>query len=315
MILSHWKLKLKAMDNVDCPLPTDLFPWSEVQEPSVQVGLRVEQTHPPVPALAPPKHLSLLFPSLLNFIFCLLFILHISLLFYSLPPLLILFHPDRHWFESNFDGIPSAALTMRTVKWRRTTTGHGWLQGQLWSLIVSWLSTIVYSPIPPEQLSCIFWFPQTNYISWDHYETAKKYTQSLVFIEFLTISGSFDFDPAAHWPCVNCLCRAESRKVWAGEWMPRNRIMTSREEGEASRREILGVLARKGFQGAESTNFYHGRLKYFLPHLKPRITWPSKASPRGPGAPSWVTASELQVRRFFTQTSELWIPSRRPAAI
>ena len=73
--------------------------------------------------------------------------------------------------------------------------------------------------------------------------------------------------------------------------------MASREEREASRREILGVLARKGFQGAESTNFYHGRLKYFLPHLKPRITWASKAAPRGAGGPSWVTASELQVTK------------------
>ena len=98
--------------------------------------------------------------------------------------------------------------------------------------------------------------------------------------------------------CVNCLRSAESRKVWAPERIPWKRKMASREEKEASRREILGVLAQKGFQGAESTNIYHGRLKYFLPHLKPRITWASKAAPRGPGGASWITASELQVIRF-----------------
>ena len=78
--------------------------------------------------------------------------------------------------------------------------------------------------------------------------------------------------------------------------------MDSREEREASRREVLGLLARKGFQDPENSNFYHGRLKYFLPHLKPKVTWASKAAPRGSGGASWITASELQViffRRFF----------------
>ena len=136
-----------------------------------------------------------------------------------------------------------------------------------------------------------------------------KYTQSLDFIRLIPwpFLDHLILTPAP-WPCVNCLCRPESRKVWALEWMPWNQIMASREEREASRREILGVLARKGFQVAESTNFYHGRLKYFLPHLKPRITLASKAAPRGPGGPSWVTASELQVnkRSSIPQTSKFF---------
>ena len=136
-----------------------------------------------------------------------------------------------------------------------------------------------------------------------------KYTQSLDFIKLIPwpFLDHLILTPAP-WPCVNCLCRPESRKVWAPEWMPWKQIMASREEREASRREILGVLARKGFQVAESTNFYHGRLKYFLPHLKPRIISASKAAPRGPGGPSWVTASELQVnkRSSITQTSKFF---------
>ena len=153
MILSLGEFKLKATDNFYWPLPTDLFPWPEVQQPAVQVSFCVEQTHSSFSALATAKHLPLscLFPSfLLNPTFILCLPLHISFLIFSImsshPPLLILFHPDRHWFESNFDGIPSAALTMTMVKWRRTTTGHGWLQGQLWSLIVAWLSHCLYSP-------------------------------------------------------------------------------------------------------------------------------------------------------------------------
>ena len=72
--------------------------------------------------------------------------------------------------------------------------------------------------------------------------------------------------------------------------------MNSTEAKEASRREILSLLAKKPFQKPESTNFCHGRFKHFLPNLEPRVTWRSKEPPRGSGGPGWLTATEQRDR-------------------
>ena len=62
---------------------------------------------------------------------------------------------------------------------------------------------------------------------------------------------------------------------------------------ERSRAEILSALSRKPEQSEGNINFYHGRMKHFLPSSVPHTTWRCSQVPRRKTTPAWLTATEF----------------------
>ena len=70
---------------------------------------------------------------------------------------------------------------------------------------------------------------------------------------------------------------------------------------ENSRGEILSVLAGKPKQKPDNINFYHGRIKHYLPDSAPHTTWSCAQQPRKKKTPAWLTATEFTDQKYILQ--------------
>ena len=70
---------------------------------------------------------------------------------------------------------------------------------------------------------------------------------------------------------------------------------------EYTRGEILSVLTRKPKQKPDNINFYHGRIKHYLPDSAPHVKWSCTQLPRKKKMPTWLTATEFTDQKDILQ--------------